>query len=133
MVQGVHSRREGPVQDNSNLQEEFQDFVNRLGQRIRLLRTARSRSQSQVSEAAGIYDVGKLERGREANPRLYTLFVLARTLKVELKELLDIPLAASGEMDEAEQILLHLKLLMADKDLPTRRKALNILYAFLED
>lgn len=114
------------------VEEEFQAFVQHLGERIRAIRKARQHSQMQVSERAGIYDVGTLERGRAANPRLYTLFVLARSLNVELKDLLDLE-PSRKPLEESEQIFLQMRDMLSARDLKTQRKALNLLRVFLED
>lgn len=114
------------------LEEEFQAFVRQLGRRIRAIRTAKQHSQTRISEEAGIYDVGALERGKAANPRLYTLFALARTLDVELKELLDAG-PARGAGEESEQIFIRIREILRDRDLKTQRKALDLLQVFLAD
>jgi len=114
------------------LEEEFQVFVRQLGRRIRAIRTARQHSQTRISEEAGIYDVGALERGKAANPRLYTLFALARTLDVELKELLDVSPDREAE-EESEQIFIRMRELLRGRDLKTQRKALDLLRVFLAD
>ena len=116
----------------STLEEEFQAFVRRLGERIRAIRKARRHSQMQVSERAGIYDVGALERGRAANPRLYTLFVLARSLNVELKDLLDLE-PSRTPLEESERIFIQMEEMLRNQDLKTQRKALDLLRVFLED
>lgn len=105
--------------------------MRQLGRRIRAIRIARRHSQLQVSEGAGIYDVGALERGRAVNPRLYTLFALARTLEIELKDLLDA--GPAREAEESEQIFLRMRELLRDRDLKTQRKALDLLQLFLAD
>ena len=114
------------------LEEEFQHFVGQLGQRIREIRQIKRRSQSQVSEGAGIYDVGILERGQTSNPTLYTLFVLARTMNIELKELLNVP-TSQAPLDEKERIFVEAKHLLQEADIQMQRKALRVLRAFLVD
>lgn len=120
------------VAASSTLEEEFRVFVQRLGERLRAIRTARRHSQMYVSEGAGIYDMGILERGREANPRLYTLFVVAKTLDIELKDLLDME-PSRGATEESERIFIEIKEMLNTQDIRTQRKALNLLQVFLAD
>lgn len=63
-----------------------------MAERLRALRTARSLSQEQLAEAAGISrnHVQMLERGspNSANPRLSTLYRLAEALQAQVVDLL---------------------------------------------
>ena len=57
-----------------------------LGARVRALRKSRGLTQSELAHRAGLYDVGKIERG-ESNPAFLTLLRIARTLEVALADL----------------------------------------------
>lgn len=66
-----------------------------FGARLRQFRLAKGLSQENLAYEANISysQVNRIERG-EINTGLSTVFVLARTLQVDLKELFDFPLPA---------------------------------------
>lgn len=57
-----------------------------LGSRVRTLRKARRLTQAELARRAGLYDVGKIERG-ESNPSFLTLVKIAETLDIDLLDL----------------------------------------------
>ena len=61
-----------------------------LGNRIRALRKSRGLTQVELARRAGLYEVGKIERG-ESNPSFLTLVKIARTLEVDLVTLFALP------------------------------------------
>lgn len=63
----------------------------RFGQRIRILRKARSLSQEQLAELTGFHRnyIGMIERG-ERNPALVNIEVFAKAFGMNLSELFEI-------------------------------------------
>lgn len=79
---------------------EFDGLVNAVSTNLAILRRARSLSQADLGEAAGIsrnhyqlLESGVSASGGAANPRLSTLSALAKTLKVDVTTLLQPPSA----------------------------------------
>jgi len=66
-----------------------QELLNRFGAHLRALRMERGMSQEELAYQADIpiSQVGRIERG-EVNVTLSTLHILAKTLSIELDELL---------------------------------------------
>jgi transcriptional regulator with XRE-family HTH domain len=64
--------------------------LKKLGERIRDLRVSQNTSQGQLAFEAGIplNQVGRIERG-EINVGVSTLFAIAKTLNLEVKEIFD--------------------------------------------
>ena len=91
-----------------------------VGSRIQRLRTEAGKTQAQLEEETGIYDVGAIERG-EGNPTLVTFLRLAKGLNLELSVLLSVEEASSEE-----EILVALQGLMRDRSLETQSKILDI-------
>jgi len=67
-----------------------EDFLNKLGLRIREVRTTKGYTQEQLADIAGIREsqIGRIERG-EINTSVSTARIIAKALQVELKELFD--------------------------------------------
>ena len=117
--------------------EDFEELLGKLGRRVRALRKKAGLTQAELAERAGLYDVGEIERGKkiragkreDANPTLNTLFKLARALGVEVKDLFDFP---EEELSEEGRIDREILELLRRKDLQTKKKAYEILKAFLK-
>lgn len=64
-----------------------QEGLNQFGARLRHLRVAQGLTQEALAAAAGLEfsQIGRIERG-VINTSLSTVFVLARTLQVEVRE-----------------------------------------------
>lgn len=76
--------------------DAFSLAVQKIGQRIRQLRSERGLTQRELAEKAGVFDIGELERGRKVkggpvNPTAETLHKVAVALGVELEDLLGRP------------------------------------------
>lgn len=69
------------------------DGLKRFGERVRQYRLARNLSQEGLAYESGLSysHINRIERG-ELNAGLSTVFMLARTLEVELKDLFDFSL-----------------------------------------
>jgi len=69
------------------------DGLKRFGERVKMHRLARGFSQEGLAYESGLSysHINRIERG-ELNAGLSTVFMLARTLEVELKDLFDFPL-----------------------------------------
>jgi transcriptional regulator with XRE-family HTH domain len=67
--------------------ESFQDFNNKLGQRIQDLRVKRGFSQEKLGEMTGMdrVSIGYIEQARRA-PRLQSLYAIASALEVSISE-----------------------------------------------
>ena len=94
-----------------------------LGMRVREVRKLRSLSQEKLAEKVGVdpKQISRIEGGKSA-PSLDTLESLARSLQVEMKDLLDFQhLIAEEQMEDQA---LKLLLLMDDQ---TKRVAIRIL------
>lgn len=76
--------------EERNSEQEAQEFLLRLGQRIRELRRARNLSQEQLAEAAELVQhyISQIERG-ERNVSMVTLRLLAKALGVTLAILVE--------------------------------------------
>lgn len=76
--------------EEQNNPRETQDFLARLGKRIRELRRARNLSQEQLAEAAELVQhyISQIEQG-ERNVSVVTLRLLAQALGVALAVLVD--------------------------------------------
>ena len=117
--------------------EDFEELLGKLGRRVRALRKRAGLTQAELAERAGLYDVGEIERGKkiragkreDANPTLNTLFKLARPLGVEVKDLFDFPEEKLSEEGRIDREILEL---LRGKDLQTKKKAYEILKAFLK-
>jgi len=117
--------------------KDFEHLLRKLGERVRYLRKRTGLTQAELSERAGIYDVGEIERGKkiragrreQPNPTLDTLFKLARALGVEIRDLFDFPCEETPSDEQMDREILKL---LKGKDFRTKRKAYNILKAFLE-
>jgi DNA-binding XRE family transcriptional regulator len=79
----------GPTPSSANPSQTDHDYLQRLGLRLRVLRTARRLSQDQVADRAGLDRtyVSRLERGHH-NLTVLTLGRLAAALGAPTKELL---------------------------------------------
>jgi len=109
---------------------DFDRLLKEVGQRIRLLRKRQNLTQMDLSEKAGIADVGDIERG-SANATLYSLYKISKALGVEIRDLFDLP--GLGEpLKNEEKIQLEICTLLKGEPLATQQKALNIVRAFLE-
>lgn len=66
-------------------------FLKALGQKIKTLREAKGLSQYAFSDISGISrsQIARLENG-ELNCTMATLLMLAQTLEIEVKELVDV-------------------------------------------
>ena len=100
--------------------DELRVAAKQIGKRISRLRKERGRTQAQLEEDTGIYDVGAIERG-EANPTLLTLIRLASGLEVDLADLMKL----REEVSERE-ILASLKRLVKGKSPELQRKILDL-------
>ena len=76
--------------------EDWWRYARALGLRLQRARLAKGMSQEAVAHAAGIstftyqkFEKGESKPGTPMNPRLRTLFALARALEVEARELLE--------------------------------------------
>ena len=67
------------------------DLVKALGDRIQKLRKKQGLSQLDLANEADVplSQIGRIERG-ETNPTISTLYVIAVSLKIELKNLVDV-------------------------------------------
>jgi len=76
--------------DERNNQTETQEFLQRLGQRIKELRRARNLSQEQLAEATELVQhyISQIEQG-ERNVSVVTLRLLAQALGVTLSVLVE--------------------------------------------
>ncbi|MCW3053471.1 MAG: hypothetical protein JWN14_2641 [Chthonomonadales bacterium] len=76
--------------DERNNQKDADEFLLRLGQRIRELRRARNLSQEQLAEAAELVQhyISQIEQG-ERNVSVVTLRLLAQALGVTLSALVE--------------------------------------------
>lgn len=63
-------------------------ITEQIGNNIKKIRKQQSRSQEEIAHTARMHltTYGRLERG-ESNPPLYTLYKVAKALKVNLKDL----------------------------------------------
>ncbi len=108
---------------------ELDKLLKELGQRIRFLRKRQNLTQMDLSEKAGIGDVGDIERG-STNATISSLYKISKALGVEIRDLFDLP--GLGEpLREEEKIQVEICRLLKGEDLTTQQKALNILRAFL--
>jgi len=107
-------------------EKELQRIAKKVGRRIQELRRAAGITQMELEQRGGVYDVGAIERG-EKNPTLLTLLRVAKALKVELKDVLDTP----EKQSEEKRIQMEVTGLLAEEDLATQRKALELLRLFL--
>lgn len=109
---------------------EIEKVLRQLGQRVRFLRKRQNLTQMDLSEKAGIADVGDVERGT-ANVTVFSVLKISQALGVEIRDLFDFP--GLGEpLREQEKIQLEICQLLRGEDLATQQKALHILRAFLE-
>ena len=76
--------------------EDWWRYARALGLRLQRARLAKGMSQEAVAHAAGIstftyqkFEKGESKPGTPMNPRLRTLFALARALEVEARELVE--------------------------------------------
>jgi len=125
------------IQEKGGTLKDFEHLLRKLGERVRYLRKRTGLTQAELSERAGIYDVGEIERGKkiragrreQPNPTLDTLFKLARALGVEIRDLFDFPCEETPSDEQMDREILKL---LKGKDVRTKRKAYSILKAFLE-
>ena len=109
---------------------DFDKLLKEVGQRIRLLRKRQNLTQMDLSEKAGIADVGDIERG-SANATLYSLYKISKALGVEIRDLFDFP--GLGEpLKEEEKIEVEIRRVLKGEGLATQQKALKMLRALLE-
>jgi transcriptional regulator with XRE-family HTH domain len=68
-------------------------LIKAIGNKIRDLRTQKGISQEDLANEADVplSQIGRIERG-ENNPTVSTLYVIAKALNVELKNLVDVKL-----------------------------------------
>ncbi len=73
----------------------------RLGKRMKYLRRLKNLTQAQLAEKVGlsVNYISQIETG-VASPTLKTLFILARGLDVEIKELFEFGLSANHKKQE---------------------------------
>ena len=98
-----------------------------LGMKIKLLRQQAGLSQEKLAEKVGVdpKQISRIEGGKSA-PSLDTLESLARSLQVEMKDLLDFQHLLAEESIENQ--VLKLLLLMDDQ---TKRVAIRILHTLV--
>ena len=104
---------------------EFRAVSRKVGKRIQQLRKTMGFTQAQLEELTGLSDIGVHERG-EKNPTLLTLLRFSKSLKVELKHILDI----SGDSED-DKLRAEVTGLLARHKRDRQRKALEILRLFL--
>jgi transcriptional regulator with XRE-family HTH domain len=82
---------------------EFGTFSRRVGANVRRARWAAGMTQEEVAaKALTLRILSELERGR-GNPTLFTLFSLARVLRVPVRDLIDVGDAPRGVAPLAER------------------------------
>ncbi len=109
---------------------ETESVLRHLGQRVRFLRKRQNLTQMDLSEKAGVADVGDVERG-SANVTVSSLLKISKALGVQIRDLFDFP-GLEEPLREQEKILVEICQLLKTKDLATQQKALNALRAFWE-
>lgn len=80
-----------------------EDFLIALGSTIRARRKARGLSQEKLAELADLHPtyISEIERGC-VNASIYSIFVIANVLEMELAELLNLPTTSTNRQLENE-------------------------------
>ena len=80
-----------------------EDFLRTLGSAIRARRKARGLSQEKLAELADLHPtyISEIERGC-VNASIYSIFVIANVLEMELADLMNLPTAALNRQLENE-------------------------------
>ena len=110
LVASSLEQREGAVAD------PWQQYANRLGERIRLLRRTKGVSQGTACNAVGmsVDTWSRLERGDGQEPKLSTLMRVADALDVELADLF--PERASNQATPCEHEVLNIVKYLAPEE-----------------
>ena len=107
---------------------ETENVLRQLGLRVRFLRKSQKLTQMDLSEKAGIADVGDVERG-SANVTVSSLLKISKALSVQIRDLFDFP-GLEEPLREQEKIQVEICQLLKTKDLAIQQRVLNALRAF---